>query len=387
MRKKLKIILLIVLIVSLIFLTIPFAVCAQEIENVDDILGQIDLSSLEKIFESLTMEEQEFLGSSLKDFLDRIINGNTFEIKELLGFFLSFFISLFADTLPAFIVILIVLFASGILHNIKPDFAIKSISNILSFASSIIIGSILCYSVFQVIIEFANLINKIYNLVQTIFPIIFSILVTMGASTTAGIMQTGIAIFLSILTIIINVFIIPICLGGCLLSIVTNLTLSFRLNKIPIIMQTVGKKVLLGVFVVFFTIISLQGISTQAYDSVGIRIAKFSLSKYIPLLGGYLSTGFDYLYSGSVIIKNTLGVAFLILLLVIILPIILKLLFIKIFAQILSSVALFIEHKNTSQMLNGVANSVSLMITSVVGIALSLGFFSVMIILSFNSLI
>lgn len=387
MRKKLKIILLIILIVSLIFLTIPFAVYAQEIENVDDILGQIDLSSLEKIFESLTMEEQEFLGSSLKDFLDRIINGNTFEIKELLGFFLSFFISLFADTLPAFIVILFVLFASGILHNIKPDFAIKSISNILSFASSIIIGSILCYSVFQVIIEFANLINKIYNLVQTIFPVIFSILVTMGASTTAGIMQTGIAIFLSILTIIINVLIIPICLGGCLLSIVTNLSLSFRLNKIPIIMQTVGKKILLGVFVVFFTIISLQGISTQAYDSVGIRIAKFSLSKYIPLLGGYLSTGFDYLYSGSVIIKNTLGVAFLILLLVIILPIILKLLFIKIFAQILSSVALFIEHKNTSQMLNGVANSVSLMITSVVGIALSLGFFSVMIILSFNSLI
>ena len=387
MIKKLKIILLIILLVTLIFLAIPFSVFAQEIENVYDILGQIDLSALENLFNSLSSEEQEFLGSSLKEFLDRIINGNTFEIKDLLGFFISFYITLFLDTLPAFIIILIVLFASGILHNIKPDFASKSISNILSFASAIIIGSILCYSVFQVIIEFANLINKIHNLVQTVFPIILSILVTMGASTTAGIMQTGVAIFLSIITIVINVFIIPICLAGCLLSIVTNLSLSFRLNKIPDIMQSIGKKVLLGVFVAFFTIISLQGISTQAYDSVGIRIAKFSLSKYIPILGGYLSTGFDYLYSGSVIIKNTLGVAFLILLLVLILPMILRLLFIKVFAHILSSIALFIEHKNTSQMLNGVANSVSLMITSVVGIALSLGFFSVMIILSFNSLI
>ena len=387
MSKKLKIILLVVLLISCLLLCCPFRVFAQEIDNVDDILGQIDLSALEKLFESFSSNEQQFLGGSLKEFLEQIINGNAFQVDGIIGFLVSLVVSLFIDNLSVFLIITIVLLISGILHNIKPDFAQKSISNILSFASAIIIGSILCYSVFQVIVEFGDLINKIHNIVQSVFPIIFSVLVTMGASTTAGIFQSGIAVFLSIITIIISAFIIPIILCGCLLSIVTNLSLSFRLNKIPAIIQSVGKKLLVGVFVVFFTIISLQGVSSQVYDSVGIRIAKFSLSKYIPILGGYLSTGFDYLYSGSVIIKNTLGIAFLILLLVVVVPMIIKLLFMKIFTQLLSTFALFIENKSASQMLNGVSNSISLMITSVVGVALSLGFFSVMIILSFNSLL
>ena len=57
MIKKLKIILLIILLVTLIFLAIPFSVFAQEIDNVYDILGQIDLSALENLFNSLSSEE------------------------------------------------------------------------------------------------------------------------------------------------------------------------------------------------------------------------------------------------------------------------------------------------------------------------------------------
>ena len=64
----------------------------------------------------------------------------------------------------------------------------------------------------------------------------------------------------------------------------------------------------------FFTFLTIKGITAGSFDGVSIQTAKYAIKSYIPLVGGYLSDGFNIIMSSSILIKNSLGVAGLLLL-------------------------------------------------------------------------
>ena len=60
----------------------------------------------------------------------------------------------------------------------------------------------------------------------------------------------------------------------------------------------------ISVFGVFFTI---QGLSSASYDGITRRAAKYAIGAGVPIIGGFLSGGFDLAVAGSILIKNSLG--------------------------------------------------------------------------------
>jgi stage III sporulation protein AE len=59
-----------------------------------------------------------------------------------------------------------------------------------------------------------------------------------------------------------------------------------------------------SIFGLFFTI---QGLTAASYDGIARRAAKYAIGSGIPIVGGFLSGGFDLAVAGSVLIKNALG--------------------------------------------------------------------------------
>ena len=59
-----------------------------------------------------------------------------------------------------------------------------------------------------------------------------------------------------------------------------------------------------SIFGIFFT---LQGITASSYDGISRRLAKYAIGNGIPIVGGFLSGGFDLVVAGSLLIKNALG--------------------------------------------------------------------------------
>ena len=62
-------------------------------------------------------------------------------------------------------------------------------------------------------------------------------------------------------------------------------------------------------FSVFMGAMVVGGVVAGSFDSVSIRATKFALKSYIPILGGYLSDGFNIVMASSVLIKNAVGMA------------------------------------------------------------------------------
>ncbi|MBE5731462.1 MAG: hypothetical protein E7353_00375 [Clostridiales bacterium] len=386
MKKKLQIITILCVVLLLIILLSCTTAYAYENIEIEDLLSKINLEEIEKLFNDLSKEEQSLLGGSFKNLITNLTNGTNVAVENVTPYIFSLILSAIKEVLPSFTLLIIVIIVTSLLKGIKANFAHKAIHEVINFASACIVGAILCYSLISIVTQSYQLVKKIFSLVQIIFPIIFSILITMGASTSASIFQGCITLFLSLISFLINSFIMPIIIASCILSVITNISTSLNLGKIPDFLVNTGKKTINLTFIGFSSLITIQGISAQVYDSVGIRIAKFSLSKYIPILGGYLSTGFDFLYTGSVLLKNSVGVAFLFILIITILPTILKLLCFSFLIELLSVISSCVGNGCVVKMMEGIKKCISLAITCIVGLSLTLSVFTVMTVLSFNSL-
>ena len=386
MKNKIKTILILLLIFSMLYAFSFYTACANEGVDIEDLLSKIDLTELEKTFNELGENEKDILGTSFRELIQNLANGNNLAIDKLFPHVITIILKAIKQIIPSFAVLLGIILLSSLLNGVKADFANKSIHSVINFASACIVGVVLCYSLTQIVLECKMFITNAFALVQAVFPVLFSILITMGAGTSAGIYQASISIFLGIISFVIFAFIIPITISSSVLSVITNVSPSLNLNKIPTFTLNFAKKTLNILFIGFSSLLAIQGLSAQAYDNVGIRIAKFSLNKYIPILGGYLSTGFDFLYAGSVILKNSIGMAFVFILVMTVLPIIIKLLCSKLLIELLSTVSSCVGNTSVTKTLNSVKECFSLALTCIVGLSLSLSIFSIITVLSFNSL-
>ena len=73
---------------------------------------------------------------------------------------------------------------------------------------------------------------------------------------------------------------------------------------------------LLGIsFTVFLGAMSLQGVTSASIDGVAIRAAKYAVDNFVPVVGGMFSDTMDTLVGCTLIVKNALGVATVIVLL------------------------------------------------------------------------
>ena len=99
----------------------------------------------------------------------------------------------------------------------------------------------------------------------------------------------------------------PLTLIIMVFSFVGNLTKTLKIGKFTAFFKSVNKWIIgvsISVFGLFFT---LQGITAASYDGVIRRAAKYAIGNGIPIVGGFLSGGFDLAVAGSVLIKNSLG--------------------------------------------------------------------------------
>lgn len=385
MKAKIKVVCVLLLIAVLACFSAILAF-GDEGVNTEDLLGKLNLDEIEKFFSNLPKEEQNILGGNFKNLLSNLADGTNLSIEKIAPYALKILLSVFKNILPTYALLFATILLSSLISGVKADFATKSVHSVINFASASIIGLVLCFSLVDITTKCYDFIKTVFSLTQAIFPMLFSILITMGAGTSATIFQGSLALFLSLLSFLISSFIMPLTLSSCVLSILTNVSPTLKLGKIPEFMTATGKKIVSCVFIVFSSLVALQGISAQVYDSVGIRLAKFSLSKYIPILGGYLSSGFDFLYAGSVLLKNSIGIAFIFILAISLLPLLIKLVCINFLTELLSVVSSCVGNDTVAKMLKGVKQSVSLIITCIIGLSLTLSVFIVMTVVSFNSI-
>lgn len=169
-------------------------------------------------------------------------------------------------------------------------------------------------------------------------------------------------------TSVVTSVVLPLFIAATTVGIIGHLSKNVKLSKLTSFFKSCADFILGGIFGIFATFLSVQGLTGAIADTVSVKTAKFALQSYVPLLGGYLSDGFDLVLAGLVLIKNSAG---LVVTLLILSAIIVPVVEIAVFSLGLKLVGGLIEpfsDERFSAMLGGVSKNLGVLIAIVLGV-------------------
>ncbi len=272
-------------------------------ENVEEQLENLDLEALEKYMRSIGELSEESIIKQLLNY----VKGAKFDFSDLGKAISDAFLSKVNLLLPSFAVITAITLLAGVISTMKSNVNGQTASEmifLITYAAALIPLLAILIECFQ---ETAEGVGQMRKQMQLIYPLMLTLMAASGGTVSASVCRPAVAFFSTSIVSIVDGVVLPLTVTIIVLSMAGNLTKELKIGKFSAFFKSINKWIIgicVSVFGIFFT---LQGITTAIYDGVVRRAAKYAIGNGIPIVGGFLSGGFDLAVAGSVLIKNSLG--------------------------------------------------------------------------------
>ena len=387
-------------IIKFVFLFLIFivffpqsAVAEQDLKDIEQKLDQnvqlqldkLDFSQGESVLEQLGIDEQELFGSN--NFFDKVksvLNGDF--TQDTTGFLNAFFKLLFDKILnlvPVLVSISVIAILCGLISQLKSGFVSDSTSQIVFFVCFSIIIVIVIACVTNLLNQTSQTINLLKQQMNFAFPVLLTLMAGIGGVVSVKAYQPAVALLSGGIIEVVSNVILPMFIFSFVFSVVANLSKNVKLTKLTDFFKSATTTILVVTFTLFTAFLSIQGLTAGSFDSVSIRAAKFATKSYVPILGGYLSDGFDLIMASSVLIKNSVGVAGLVLLICSILSPIVQISGLSFGLKFVAAITEPVTDEKITSFLSSVSKHLNMLIVAI--LAVSFMYFICIMLLIFTS--
>lgn len=334
-------------------------------------LDHLDFTSIDKMMQEINFDMMQVFGTgSFKEKLQEIISG---EFKDGYTSVFQAILGLILDGVLAFVPLFALIIAIGVLSsfisNLSPNSKNQTISDIIHFVCYSIIIILIFSAVVRLISLTTETLANIKMQMDLIFPILLTIMTALGATAAVSVYQPAVAIFSSVIMQLFTSIIMPLFIFTLVFNVVGNLSSNMQLKKFHEFFHSSFKWLVGTTFTVFTAFMSIQGITAGSFDKVSIRTAKFAIKSYIPIIGGYLSDGFNVIMASGVLIKNAVGLAGLLIMFFTILMPVLELFVLKLGLNLTAAVLEPIVDKRISNFIMAVSKTLIMLLTTILAVA------------------
>ncbi|MDR2047010.1 MAG: stage III sporulation protein AE [Clostridiales bacterium] len=335
-------------------------------KNVGKQLDGLDLSELEDFVNSI--DGEGVISGGVKEYIKKIIGGDLsvgpepfFEIAADLA------LRDLAAIVPMIAAVIIICLLNGFVSGITSNFLKKSTRETVFFVCYALIIVILLTRVVKYVESVETLLNDLSRLMNIVFPVLMTLMSALGGSVGAAAYQPLMAALAVGIISIIDAVIMPCFMATIIFSVVGNISETVKLESFGSFFKSAANWLLGSVFALFTLFVTVKGITGAAIDSVTVNAVKFAVSGYVPILGGYLSDGFDLMLGSLVLIKNAVGLTGVIVMLSTVLAPIVKIAVFALALKLTAAIAEPIADKRVSRMLSGLASNMRLLVAAVAG--------------------
>ena len=318
MKKTKFFFLLLFILISLCIISFPvnsgiltvFAETTSESEGEEKLnqtileqLENLDLEALQEYVESLG----NFTNESVAERLIAYIGGEGLDYGSMFEQLGTVLFAKIMEILPSFACIAAVTLLSGLISTMKSGSNARTSSEmifLITYAATLIPLIAVLTECFQEAMESVSAMQK---QMQITFPLILTLMAASGGTLTAAVCRPAVGFFATNIVSVIHSVVFPITVTIITFSMAGNLTKELKISRFTAFFKSINKWIIgicISAFGIFFT---LQGITAANYDGIVRRTAKYAIGNGIPIVGGFLSGGFDLAVAGSVLIKNSLG--------------------------------------------------------------------------------
>ncbi len=115
--------------------------------------------------------------------------------------------------------------------------------------------------------------------------------------------------------LLVKFILIPLFASSALLMIMGSLNETFKVDQLAELLRKAGMAVMGVYLTLFLGVISVQGTVTAVQDGVTMKTARFVTGNFVPVVGRLFTDATDTILGASLILKNTLGIAGVVILL------------------------------------------------------------------------
>ena len=272
-------------------------------ESVLEQIESLDLESLQAYVDSLGVFTEE----NVAERLYRYIKGEEIDYANLGNELLAVLFAKVSDVLPAFACIMAITLLAGLISTMKSGTNVRTTSGMIFLMTYVAALIPLIAVLTECIQEAKNGVMAMQQQMQIVLPILLTLMAASGGTLTVSVCRPAVGFFATNIVSVIHSVVFPITLTIIVFSMIANLGNDLKISKFTAFFKGINKWIIgvcISVFGIFFT---LQGITAANYDGIVRRAAKYAIGNGIPIVGGFLSGGFDLAVAGSVLIKNSLG--------------------------------------------------------------------------------
>lgn len=338
----------------------------QLIDNVEQNVNDLDLGSLQGLLQGLNSN----LFDSLKDTIIDIAQGEqklTFD--DAMRLITQRVFSALTGVLPIVVSIVGISLITSLLNGLTSGFLSNPTKELIGFVSYCAIAVIILTRAMSLVNDTAAIVGTIKQFMQLVFPILLTIITVVGGANSSAVFQPMMSVLTTSITTFVVQIIMPMVVVVIVFTMISSLSNGVKLSKLTSFFSSGIKYSLTAVFSLFVTFLTAQGLTGGIIDTVSIKTAKFAMQSYVPIVGGYLSDGFDLMMASFVLIKNSLGLISLFALLIMIASPLVNIIVFSLGLKLASGIIEPIGDSKISKMIFDLSKNVNILLAIILGVA------------------
>lgn len=279
-------------------------------------MDNIDLSNFENYLNDIGKDD-------LISTINKMLSGEfEYDYLTVINSLTGDFISKIKTYLPVFLSVIGIAVFLSIIQGLKSAVFNESVYETVFFACFLTIALLLSGTVSTIFINAKNTIENMAKLNEIMSPIILTLMVSSGATFSAKVFRPSVLFLSGGVIEIISSVVFPLISAAVIFGLISFFSKEIKLKKFSDFFTSVIKWIFGITATVYGVFVTVQGIGSVFYDGISVKAAKYVLSNTVPLVGGLIKDGFDIIIAGSVLIKNTLGIAAIIAIFFTVIPVI-----------------------------------------------------------------
>lgn len=253
-----------------------------------------DVSQLKPLIQQISSGQFRYMGSDILDFLLK-------SAKQPLS-----------NALLLFGELLLLVVAAGVLAQLTKAFAAEGAAKV----AGLIVYAAAAIAVVAALVNAVKTaeaaINGLLNVSQGLFPVLSMMLAATGGLATTAVLQPAYSIIIETASWLTREALIPAALYGGVLAVVGNLTEKGLLTELGSLVRSASVWIAGAVMTVFVAVAAIQGAAAASYDGISFRAAKYAVDSMVPYVGGMFSDMADTFAGCTLLVRNAVGMAGLI---------------------------------------------------------------------------
>ncbi|CAM4522833.1 stage III sporulation protein AE [Paenibacillus endophyticus] len=280
-------------------------------------LGGLDTEAVESYWNKLSSEYGGYFPDQhIPSFMEMILpGGDGLKLTDMLQGLMKYLWHevLYNGKLLVTIVMLTVF--SMVLETLQNAFERNAVSKV-AYSITYMVLIIIAVNSFHVAMGYAKgAIESMIQFMLAMVPLLLTLLASMGNVVTVSVLHPLIIFMIHAVGTLIYTLVFPLLFFSAVLHITSALSEKFKVTQLANLLRNIGVGILGVLLTAFLGVISVQGVTGAVTDGVTLRTAKFVTGNFVPVVGRMFSDAADTVISASMLAKNAIGLAGVIILL------------------------------------------------------------------------